>query len=247
MPEGTDLIIKTPDAIEAKKIVNSRLELMKQILTDDDVQNIQGRDFKKKSFWRKLSGVFGVSVEIIKEWREDCQEDGSFTYYFVVRAIAPNGQFVEGTGACSSDERGLEKTIHNTRAIAETRAKNRAISDMLAFGEVSAEEIIDSQPPKTSGSAQSRSSTPREGQKGGKTASNQGDEDKKKMLYLDLKTALEHLPEIAGEFMNRLGNKATNWAALSLEQATALHKEFMDKANAAAGPEAPEDFYSDPK
>jgi hypothetical protein len=36
-------------------------------------------------------------------------------------------------------------TVHNVRAHAVTRAKNRAISDLVAFGEVSAEELPDSE------------------------------------------------------------------------------------------------------
>jgi hypothetical protein len=54
---------------------------------------------------------------------------------------------MDGTGTCSSNEKGLIKTEHNTRAIAETRAKNRAIADLCAFGETTAEEIIDDNAP----------------------------------------------------------------------------------------------------
>jgi hypothetical protein len=55
---------------------------------------------------------------------------------------------MDGTGACTQDEKGfdgkpLARSLHETRATAETRAKNRAISDLMAFGEVSAEEISD--------------------------------------------------------------------------------------------------------
>lgn len=113
--------------------------LAKKIMTKDDVQIIVGREFKKKSFWRKCQRFFNLSIEIIKEERE--VYDNHFTYKFVVRATAPNGAFMDGAGSCSSDEKGLLKTEHNTRAIAETRAKNRAISDLVAFGEVSAEEV----------------------------------------------------------------------------------------------------------
>lgn len=127
----------TPEkAVEAFEAYQS---LAKKIMTADDIQKIQGKDFKKKSFWRKCQRFFNLSVEIVKEERE--VYDGYFVYKFIVRATAPNGAHMDGTGTCSSDEKGMLKTEHNTRAIAETRAKNRAISDLVAFGEVSAEEV----------------------------------------------------------------------------------------------------------
>jgi hypothetical protein len=114
-------------------------DLAKRIITKDDIQEIQGKEFKKKSFWRKCQRFFNLSIMIVKEKREEY--NGYFVYKFLVRAKAPNGAYMDGTGTCSSNEKGLLKTEHNTRAIAETRAKNRAISDLVAFGEVSAEEV----------------------------------------------------------------------------------------------------------
>lgn len=124
---------------EAVKAFRAYQELAAAILTKDDVQNISGKEFKKKSFWRKCQRFFNLSTEIKSEVREEI--NGAFTYKFVVRATAPNGAYMDATGACSSDEKGLLKTEHNTRATAETRAKNRAIADLVAFGEVSAEEV----------------------------------------------------------------------------------------------------------
>jgi len=54
----------------------------------------------------------------------------------------PNGQTVEGVGYKSWSEL-YEKTLHNLVSTAWTRAVNRAVSDLVGFGEVSAEEVID--------------------------------------------------------------------------------------------------------
>ncbi len=141
-------IVKEMNPSAAANFIHGRKEVMEKILTKDDIQNIQGRDFKKKSFWRKLAGVFGVSVEIVKEWREDDTE-GHYTYFMIARAHSPNNNlFMDGSGACTNNEKGKIRTIHDTRGTAETRAKNRAISDMLAFGEVSADEITDDVKPQ---------------------------------------------------------------------------------------------------
>ncbi len=127
-------------AEEAVNAFNAYQDLAKKIMTPDDIQLIQGKEFKKKSFWRKCQRFFNLSLQLREEKRTE-NKDGSFVYKFVFRAIAPNKAYMDGTGTCSSNEKGLLKTEHNTRAIAETRAKNRAISDLVAFGEVSAEEI----------------------------------------------------------------------------------------------------------
>jgi len=126
------IVMPAVTADQALKAFEAYQDLAKKIITPDDVQHIAGKEFKKKSFWRKCQRFFNLTVQIVDEKREEY--NGSFIYKFTVRATAPNGAFMDGTGACSSDEKGLLKTEHNTRAIAETRAKNRAISDLVAFG-----------------------------------------------------------------------------------------------------------------
>lgn len=135
----TPIVMPAVTAEQALVAFQAYQDLATKILTKEDVQNIQGKEFKKKSYWRKCQRFFNLSMQIVNEVREE--HNGYFMYKFVARATAPNGAFVEGTGTCSSNEKGLMKTEHNTRAIAETRAKNRAIADLVAFGEVSAEEV----------------------------------------------------------------------------------------------------------
>lgn len=161
----------TPDeAVEAWKEYQ---QLKAKIIEASDIQKIQGRDFLKKSYWRKLEKFFGVSLECRSETSEDMEvairtlseggrkvieyyPDGTApedyhlndillrtTRVFSARyrAIAPNGQYCEGDGYCDIWEKGYANSYHNARATAHTRAKNRAISDLVGGGEVSAEEI----------------------------------------------------------------------------------------------------------
>ena len=130
----------------AKEFVRARKEML-AALTDPraDVVTYGKETYKRKSYWRKLAAIAGVSVEKREEWKEKDERSG-MTYFVTVRAVLPGGQYMDGTGACSQAEprhngRSRELTPHYLRATAETRAKNRAISDLLAFGEVSAEEI----------------------------------------------------------------------------------------------------------
>ena len=135
---GKDLVVKEEKALS---VVEERRKVLQALIEPDDIVEIKGKPFKKKSYWRKLAIAFGVSIDVIEERKEQNPKTGEITYHIKAKAIAPNGQFVVGLGSCSQWENGKRRSEHDTRATAETRAKNRAISDMLAFGEVSYEEI----------------------------------------------------------------------------------------------------------
>lgn len=110
------------------------------IIGPNDEQKEGGRTFKKKSAWRKLARYFRISTEIVGVDRQSM--DGIFLATVRVRATAPWGQYAESVGACGTDEASGRRTISTADAIAtaETRATNRAISNLIAMGEVSAEE-----------------------------------------------------------------------------------------------------------
>jgi hypothetical protein len=62
----------------------------------------------------------------------------------VARATHPSGRHADGDGTCASNEKrfrkGDQRMEHNLTATAATRAVNRAVSNLVAFGAVSAEE-----------------------------------------------------------------------------------------------------------
>lgn len=104
-----------------------------------DTVSINGKEHIKRSGWRKLATAFGVSDRIT---REQFDPD-SKTWRIWVEAYVGEKSCV-GIGACSVGEREKAKSQHpehDAYAIAHTRAKNRAISDLLGSGEVSAEEM----------------------------------------------------------------------------------------------------------
>jgi len=140
-------------AVTPKQFIEAYKEyeqLKKALTTKNDVQIIQGNEFLKKSYWRKIATAFNLSVEITDEKVETIGEN-NLVYHFTQKATAPNGRFTYGTGSCDRMEKGRANTIHNTRSTAETRAFNRAVSNLVGGGEVSAEEITeDNSPVKTS-------------------------------------------------------------------------------------------------
>ena len=117
---------------------------------DHDIQMYQGRPFLKKRFWRRAAAFFGLSLDFVTEAR-GFDESGKLFYSVLYRATAPNGRGVTADGYCSTAEKGHDAwPEHTVRATAHTRAKNRAISDLVGGGEVSAEEMpdfVDADPP----------------------------------------------------------------------------------------------------
>ena len=130
-------------------------ELTKALLDESDYQ---GTQFKKKSAWRKYATAFNLSDEIIKE--EEIREPDTqqiITSKGWVKCTAPNGRSTVGVGICSIYDKISNKDMsqpsnfmlrqrfsnaeHDIPSTAHTRAKNRAISDMIGAGEVSAEEM----------------------------------------------------------------------------------------------------------
>lgn len=116
------------------------LALKAKLLTDEDYQDIAGKRYIKRSGFRKIAVYFGLSDRILEQERVD-RDDGSFFWRIVVEVEAPNGRVSTGVGACDSRERNFAHVEHDVYAIAHTRAKSRAISDMVAGGAVSAEEM----------------------------------------------------------------------------------------------------------
>jgi len=121
-------------------------DLLPRLLDDSDYQGTGSDRFVKKSGWRKIARAFNLSVEIVsisilrdergRPERAEC----------IARALAPNGQIQDADGYCSTDEftgrRADDPKMENTlRATATTRAKNRAIADLVGMGEISAEEM----------------------------------------------------------------------------------------------------------
>jgi hypothetical protein len=133
---------------------------MQRLLDDrfpDALVDIKGKRFRKKPYWRGVGTAFNLTVTIEREeFITRTYPDGSSDWGYLVnaRATAPNGRSMPGDGACFASEKTVERetrggaievddsmaTEHNVRAHANTRAFNRAVSNLVGFGEVSAEE-----------------------------------------------------------------------------------------------------------
>jgi len=139
-----EVVEEIPDVESSLQLQRAYHSLCERLLNENDYAIIRGVKFRKRSGWAKLRRAFCVSVEVIKE--ERIVKNSDWGFLFVVRAILPNGRYEEAEGSCMASEleaSRIRPTVHNVRAKALTRAKNRVTSDILGAGIVSAEEIIE--------------------------------------------------------------------------------------------------------
>jgi len=144
--------LASPEALEMQqRLAEAYDRACRALIGPNDIHRAgDGREYKKKSAWRKLARWAGISTEIVRAerwWEEDPDGARHYVARVVVRATAPWGQTAEAVGLCDTREARFRspaaraKATHDVEATAATRATNRAISDLIAAGEVSAEEI----------------------------------------------------------------------------------------------------------
>jgi hypothetical protein len=120
-------------------------EFKRQALTQNDYVILETREGKKpyikKSGWMKFALACQLSLQKRDERLEE-RPDGSKVYHYTYRAVAPNGRYADAVGSAATSERAFAHPDHDVRSLAQTRACNRAISNLVSGGEVSAEEMV---------------------------------------------------------------------------------------------------------
>ena len=116
--------------------------IMRRLLDSSDYYKAgDGQPRIRKSGWRKLALAFGLSDEILDEKRlVDPADPSHIIYRTTVRVWSRSGRSVQAVGSADSRERDWAHLEHDLRALAHTRAKSRAIADILGSAELIAEE-----------------------------------------------------------------------------------------------------------
>jgi len=235
-PQGGDgslLILPAGTVDQATEAFEAYQQLKHRLAGPEDFQLIRGKQFPKKSFVRKVQRFFAISCELRRD--EPIRDAGGAIIGWIATARAihlPTGAFQDADGSCSFDEKeNRQRTLHNVRSHAVTRAKNRAILDLVGFGDISAEEAASDDgyeergdryasddgspvPPNPSPrQAQADSSQPRQSQSTGSTEAQQ------KAIYARAK-ALGVADELSEVLRRRFGVSDTR--ALTRQQASAL-------------------------
>ncbi len=139
-------IIAPIDIDKAAEAFRKFDQFKKRILNANDVVDIQGKLYLKRSAWSKWALVCGISDRLLSYERVPAKgrdEENGFYYRVVWEAFhQPTGRSSVGTGIVSSKEKkNWTHEEHDIWATACTRARNRAISGLIGGGEVSAEEM----------------------------------------------------------------------------------------------------------
>jgi hypothetical protein len=145
-PPGHEVLMPM-DVDQVVEGMKTYQRLLQDLLEPSDWQQTNDGKFAKKSAWRKIARAFNLSVMVVSVRVERDPDGQPARAEAIARALAPNGQVSDADGYCSADEKrfekakGRQKLENDLRATATTRAKNRAISDLVGMGEVSAEEV----------------------------------------------------------------------------------------------------------
>jgi hypothetical protein len=150
--EDAAIVQPAVSAEEASKQFKAFQVLKEKLLSKDDTMMLNDKPYTKKTGWRKLKTAFNLSEEIIDSKREhllDFKGNPFIQWRYKVRVTAKNGVFADAEMSCDTSEQfafaNKQRTLYKPEtaimAMAQTRAFNRAISDLIGGGEVSAEEI----------------------------------------------------------------------------------------------------------
>jgi hypothetical protein len=150
---GGKAIAERPEAavqgIDLKGVADAmaQFEKFKKDILIPSVDTWTDRDGKphvRKPGWMKYAMALGISTDFYDETHEVIRFGGVevMVFHCTGKATAPNGRHAVAAGSASSDEgKPWAKTLHGIRAMAQTRAVLRAVSNLVGGGEVSAEEL----------------------------------------------------------------------------------------------------------
>jgi len=139
-------IVTPAEADRVAEMIRAFDYFKSKVLTERDFCEIQNKPYVKKSGWSKYALACNVSTEVKDERFEE--RNGSRVYHFTYKAIhLPSGRYAEAVGSASeSEKKTWNHPEHDIRTLAQTRAFNRAISNLVGGGEVSAEEMQTNSP-----------------------------------------------------------------------------------------------------
>lgn len=206
-------IVKPAESIDSiKKRWDDFSKVKKELLSKEDIMTFNNRPYVKESGWRKIATAFNISLIIQERHREE-HENEKGKYYiwrYYVKAKAPNGRIQEAEGSCTSQDpffskkRGEEVTPNESDIIhtAQTVAYNRAISDLVGGGQLSAEELKSLNIKNVNvGKTQSRKTSPR------KTESEYINDLKVKKLMSELEKSIADKQLLLDFLVDKYGKK----------------------------------------
>lgn len=147
--KGTSLTITDgglPDLEGAKSLLGKFRDIKREILSEKEFYEIQAEGGRKELLNRRgcsiLSLIFQLSEPEPPQVTVTELSEGVMLFRVRTCIQAPNGRRAWGVGSCSTAEiKGKgPRAYHDAESKAHTRAKERAVSDLVGGGEITAEE-----------------------------------------------------------------------------------------------------------
>lgn len=135
---------------ELQKRYEDFKKVKKLLLDENDYYQVKGGgEAIRKTGWFTFATAFGLSNQILAEEEVIKPEEDLIRYKFTVRCIAPNGRYGDDVGSCDNKElhpdgKPKHQSAHEIRAMAKTRATERAIIFVVGASERAAEDTPDS-------------------------------------------------------------------------------------------------------
>lgn len=139
--------IQDMQILPTKDEVDYRVDLIEHIknsvVSKEDYGMMHNQTFLRASGFDKFVHYFKINISYPKR---DVHEDKEGWHCDVIcRVEAPWGQAIESYGGASMNTMTIRKTRHNMIALAETRAKTRAVRTLMGFSRPSYEEMMGSE------------------------------------------------------------------------------------------------------
>lgn len=146
------VVVADVNLADLKKRYDLYAKIKRELLTKNDYYKVKNKDGKemdaiRKSGWFKFAVAFQISIDILDEERVTDESTGYTAFHFKVRARA-GMRSTEDVGSCDNNEPNKKgATMHEIRAMAKTRATERAIILMVGADDVAAEDYENSTEP----------------------------------------------------------------------------------------------------
>jgi len=131
--------------LPSKEEVDYQITLIKyiknEVVDKEDYGEMYGQTFLKASGYDKFVSYFKLKVSYPVR---DNYEDKDGWHSDVICKVEWGNQSVEAYGGASMLTMTIKKTRHNMKALAETRAKTRAVRVIMGFSKPSYEEMVGS-------------------------------------------------------------------------------------------------------
>ena len=138
------------DLAKAKEVWREFESFKEKLLDDGDRYEVKGKRRLNRRGCAKLATVFSLSEPEQPQVITVPLSDKHVGFITVTAMKTPDGRISFGVGGCTTNEilrkdQENARAFHDAVAISHTRAKERAISDLVGGGEVTAEEIMEAE------------------------------------------------------------------------------------------------------